>query len=812
MARKEILVSKTGGKINATGMDALSALLDSKENIVIGASAGTGKTTLLTNIIAEYVIRKASSGQNPFDKIVATTFTVEAARQIKEKVRKRLSSFNKDPKYGPLPSYDSIIYSLEAESWIFTIDALTLKLAKMMSLDLGISPGVEIIDEFTNNELIEKVLDSIKAAHVDEYTQLETVFGADLQDLLTSALDLISTFLISTKSFDGKIGKSLDLFYQNSNFGQAIQLYNRQVLDNVKTILASFVKEYRKLLDDNSVYTYSEIRRRVVEFLKSKKSNKWRSYLGDRIQLLLVDEFQDTSVAQVKLLSSIAGQSTSILLIGDAKQSIYTWRNAAPTIIMDIIDSASKKQPSLDKHFKKQFRYFEISENYRSLSDLIELQNHFFSNQNSDSIFQKPLYTKTMKVPNPAVTCNTQTPSVSVQPPHIHHYIVKDMGKGDKMHEEQYIVAELQKIAIGKSKLKVRKEIQDSNSNQTWKWITPKLGDCSILMPRRSKWLRLRELLLDVGIPYVMIKDQGFYHRPEITLIIDFLDWLGNPFQRDALIRILRSPFIGASDALIRTLIDSNFRFDLTEQKIENQLIATTNKSKKDILDRDLIALKRVANLKNNLRWSREGKKSTLIEEILRTSHFREILMMYFEGDQCVANLNLLTDTINSWEEEEIISYPELIQRLKFYRSAPAATQSQAFLSDLENERAVKISSIHSTKGLEFPIVFIYTVTRSLVQEWSDRNRSTRIGTPRLWYNDITGKFIHLRQFPSAGSTYETRQRLSHVYSKAYEYLAQTTLTPFQKEMEHICRENYAEKMRLYYVAVTRARDHLFQG
>ena len=817
MSKQQILVSKTGGQISKTGIDALSAFLDTRENIVIGASAGTGKTTLLTNIIAEYVIREAGRDQNPFDKIVATTFTVEAARQIKEKVRERLSSFHNNPDYGPLPNYEPLIYSLEAESWIFTIDALTLKLAKMMSLDLEISPGVEIIDEFTNNELIEKARNTIKKDHIQEYSFLETVFGIDLQDILTSALELISTYLITTKEFETKIEESFNSFYLNSiilgNNAKAIQQYNQQILVSLKIVLSTFVQEYRDLLDEKSMYTYSEIRRRVVEYLKSSKSKDWHSYLSDRIQLLLVDEFQDTSVAQVKLLSSIIGQTTSILLIGDAKQSIYTWRNAAPTIIMDIIDAAKKSPPRKDKHFKKAFKYFEVCENYRSVSDLVDLQNHFFSIQNSDSIFQKPLYTKAMKVPNPVVTCNTKTPSTILQPPHIHHYIVKDAGRVSvKMQEEEYIVAELKKILEGKSNLKVRKEAYNSTGQKIVKWEAPKLGDCAVLMPRRSKWQRLRRLLLDAEIPYVMIKDQGFYQRPEISLLIDFLDWLGDPFQNDALIRILRSPFIGASDVLIRTLIDLNFRFDKTEKEIEKQYNSTTNKSIKKIFERDLIALRRVTNLKNNLRWSREGKKSKLVEEILRTSYFREILMMYFEGEQCVANLNMLTDTINSWEEEEIISYRELIQRLKFYHSAPAANQTQAFLSDLENERAVKISTIHSTKGLEFPIVFIFTVTRTLNQEWNDRNVYRARGNYRIWYNNITGSFIHLRQLPPAGASNDTINNLSRIYSKAPDYFNQTNLTQFQKDIAQICRGNFAEKMRLYYVAVTRAKDHLYQG
>ncbi|MFW9890029.1 MAG: UvrD-helicase domain-containing protein, partial [Candidatus Thorarchaeota archaeon] len=776
-------------------------------DVVIGDSAGTGKTTLLTNIMAEAIIREAEAlNPNPLDSIVAVTFTVEAARQMKENTRDLLSKYHALPTEN-IPNFEELIYTLETESWIITIDSLTQRILRMLALDIGIPPEVDIIDEYDNAEIVSEAFAEIALKHPDDVEFLELATREHARELLTAAFDSMSLYVLDSKTLLERVRQSFTSFYAaDLDLGtskQRIKKHNRAVMKAFARILPSFASFVERRYRELGGFTYDELRRLVVEFLRSEDASEWKSYFGARFRYLFIDEFQDTSVAQTDLLSNLVGKKTRIMIIGDPKQSIYTWRNAEPTILSDIIRSAENNKP--DKRFQRQFSYHPITENFRSVGPLVEMSNYFFSESVQDSIFEDNKYKRELSLPNPEIEAKAPMPrSAPEDPPHIHTFYTNARSrKGQKFSEAEFIAQILGQIANDELNCRVRKEVKGE-----WVWGKPKLGDCAILIPRRgTKWRDLRALLIERNIPYVMIQDQGFYQRPEISLLIDFLDWLGDPYRNDALLRILRSPFVGASDFLLRMLSSNSFRLDICALKLEKISQKTKIKSKRALIKRDLLALTRVMNLKRNLRWSREGRKAVLLEAILQSSHFREILMTYPEGEQCVANLGLLCDTVDSWEEEEIISYPELVRRLKYYRASSPAFQSQAVLSDLENEDAIKVSTIHATKGLEFPIVFVLDVDFSIASMWSWRNAGRMGVPPRLLYEGDGGEFIHLRQLAPPRAESELWNTIASIYANEPQ-----GNTGFMKKMGSIYDEFFSEKWRLYYVALTRARDHLFHG
>jgi ATP-dependent helicase/nuclease subunit A len=350
----------------------------------------------------------------------------------------------------------------------------------------------------------------------------------------------------------------------------------------------------------------------------------------------------------------------------------------------------------------------------------------------------------------------------------------------------EVVASELERIKNGERNedLHVRK-----NKDGELVWEPAKLGDCCILMQTRGKWNKLREELIRREIPYIMIAEKGLFERPEISLIIDILDWLGNPHNKDSLVRILRSPLVGISDRALRYLAYHNFYLDT----------ALKDKGRPKWFDDKVEQLVQgLIDLRDDLRWSREGKKSEMVEKIIRYSQIDTIILSHVDGDQCLANIWYLQDIIASWEEEELLQYSQFIERLKFFRESGTDAYNMAVLADEEDENSVKVATVYATKGLEFPIVFLYFTKLDLRSQWRF------ISKPRGLYIADYGRFIALDQKRPPGTSF---------YSWEQFFAPRDTLrTTIRSPYDIFNQEYYTEKWRLYYVAMTRAKDHIYHS
>ena len=398
--------------------------------------------------------------------------------------------------------------------------------------------------------------------------------------------------------------------------------------------------------------------------------------------------------------------------------------------------------------------------------------------ENQNSIFKDEKFTGGYEIPHGNLVCETEIPSENVSEPHIHPMVGKDW---------EVIASELERIKNGTRTIFIRKK---NKNNGKLEWHPAKLGDCCVLIQTRTKWEELRQELIQRNIKYVMIAEKGLFGRPEISLIIDILDWLGNPHNKDSLARILRSPLVGLSDRALRYIAYHDFYLDK----------AIEDKNKPDWFDEEARNLVQgLIDLRDDLRWSREGKKSEMIEKILRYSHLDTIILAHGEGDQALANIWYLQDIISSWEEEELLQYSELIERLKFFRESGTNAYNMAVLADDEDKDSVKIATVHATKGLEFPVVFLFYTKLDFVSQWSNYNNS------RLFIKDF-GEFISLQQINPPSTNYRDWE----IYFSPDNALKQPitrdgTFDTFNKEF-------YSEKWRLYYVALTRAKDHIYHS
>lgn len=789
--------------------------------VAVSAGAGTGKTTLLVEIVSEAVVRLLDDDphHNPFDKILAVTFTVEAARQMKTRIKERLEEH-----FNEIGKPEKMIYMrrwIENESWILTLDSLTRKLVSEIAHDVGLGSISTVPDEYELRQIIDDAIEEItsNSEFLDEIQLLESAFpdqewrgDRGWISLLENAFQKSRMYCLSTDEFgdrafstfeeqlyknykppfDKKKIREIYVDLRDEETPISPQRVNESYKHN-KEILKAFIKilkEFERLYDDRTkpigLLGHDDARHWVVRYAGGKIKNanywhEWKQTQKNRFKHVLVDEFQDTSYAQCELLKYFIGDDTNVCLIGDLKQAIYQWRNAEPEIFIEILNSIPKnrKIPFLEADgFKKS----ELTSNFRSHTALINMFNDIFG-KSENSIFNVGFYTRYKQLPHGDLQRKTRLPKEVRKQCHIHVYNVNCWDS---------IPDILESIKDREYEIYVRRFKDDKVS-----WQRAELGDCCILMQSRTRWPELRRKLFEKGINYVMIAEKGLFQRPEVSLMIDVLDWFANPHNKDSLIRILRSPVVGLSERSLRFLASHDFSI----------YKALKDNKKPKWFDREArVRLEGLIKLRDDLRWLREGRKTKMIEEVLKYSHLNTILLTHTEGNQCLANMWALLDIVSSWEQEELLPYNELVERLKYYRKFGEDAYNMAVLADEKDKSSIKIATVHAVKGLEFPIVFIYFPQLDIRSQWGYHSQEFKLFIKNK--GKSIAHFIALKQTAPHGKNWHDWERF--FFTEGALETPCSRMPP--KIYDHFNREYFSEKWRLYYVALTRAKDHIFHN
>lgn len=791
--------------------------------VAVSAGAGTGKTTLLVEIIAESVLRllEADPNHNPFDKILAVTFTVEAARQMKARVKQRLNKhFNSTTDKVLL---NNISRWLENESWILTLDSLTRNLISEIAPDIGTNIISVIPDEYQIGKVKKEIFEELKAssAYLKDLELIESfspfkswTSDEELSRLLSDLFQKSRMYGLSVEEFKTNAINSFenDLYLKlkppfsssdikkiyanvrpdtppktNSKYVDKSYEHNKRVMDSLMRVLTLYESHYDEKSMKNGWLSHDDARYWLIRYAEGKISStnyrdEWLDTQKNRFKHILIDEFQDTSFAQCSLLRNFIGDKTNVFLIGDPKQAIYEWRGAEPDIFVDIINEISKNGPKKKIPFLNAdaFKNYDLTSNYRSVECLIDMFNDIFGD-NPDSIFKNVFYTGDRQIPHCNLVAETTLPSKKdPNQSHIHSY---------NTDCNSFIPKILSEIQSGSSDIYVR----DKDEKGKPKWRKAKLGDCCILMQTRTRWPKLRPELIDNKINYVMLAEKGLFGRPEISIIIDILDWFANPHNKDSFIRILRSPIVGLSDRALRYLAYHNFSLYSVEKDTSKPTWFKTEASP---------LLNGLVKLKDDLRWLREGKKTTMIAEVLKYSHLDTILLTRTEGDQHFGNILALMDIISTWEDEELLSYNELLERLKYYRESAPDAYNMAVLADESDQDSVKIATVHATKGLEFPIVFVYYPQLDFRKQ---RNFVINFINKDPSFVKNQGNTIVFEQLkPEIKGHYEWEEFFC---LDDLQTVCSGSKSCFYDSFQI---EYFNEKWRLYYVALTRAKDHIF--
>lgn len=814
-------------------------------NVLVSAGAGSGKTHVLVERYVELLRRVPDLSVS---NMVAVTYTRKAAAEMRTRLKAKFQNLLQNADDQERVRWTECYTEIDGAR-IVTIHSLCESILKAFPVDAGIDPQFEIVDDVGQSELLRKSIDHAFREVIDENSEeIELLLQQNIEELrewIRVALKSSTQFKeavsaigelneqrfaafarerlaeFQQRSMDTVInnpawGKSFAYVEQNPWKDPASELERLRALmvelgndiqrldldhqtrwskfseiasikvgrygpkngeaNDLKTemkTVQSFVEDLSKKvpvdLNDEDykafrlILLFIRLANRAVSNYEFEKRSLLKLDYNDLIEsavsalsilnspaqehfhqtvrAILVDEFQDTNAKQAQLIRLLASSQTNLFLIGDDKQSIYKFQGAdVATFNAWKNEFASTAAESI----------MSLSCSFRSHPSVVEFINAMFENVMADST-------------NDIFKARFEALSAARNEPH---------------ESERVRVVVLPEFSDQGEPLKAA-DLKQIEANAVAGWILDSMegkavvseksggtrpiqfGDFAVLVQRNQDFTELEIALASQKIPYVTLGGRGFLERQEIYDIQNLLSFLSYPQDSHALIGILRSPMFGITDDMLH-LIGAN---NLNDKSLWQKLKETVEQRKP--------GYESVASAKACLtNWIEDAGRlpvSDLLRKIIISTSYDVVLMTTPNGHQRSRNLWKIVSLAT---ENENLSCSEFADSLRLMREFKVK-QSDA---PLDTGDVVKLMTIHSSKGLEFPAVALPVLGTSA--------------------NSKAGK---LKFHCSFGISLNTSRQVEDETKPSWYRL--TNLLDNEMEM--------AEKRRLLYVAMTRARDHL---
>jgi DNA helicase-2/ATP-dependent DNA helicase PcrA len=630
---------------------------------------------VITRRIAYLVQQKLAKPE----EILSLTFTDKAAGEMEERVDQLV----------PLGSFDF---------WISTFHSFGERLLKQHGLDIGLANDFKLLDKTRQWLLIYKNFDKFK---LDYYKPLGSPnrFIDGLIDHFSKCKDEMITpheYLAYAQHLElGSGAHELPIGGESDRLIEIRRIHE----------LASAYHTYQRLLLDNEYLDFGDLIHYTIGLFK-ERPNLLAQY-QKQFKYIMVDEFQDTNVAQYELIKLLAGKDQNLVVVGDDDQSIYKFRGASVSNILKL----KKDFPSLES--------LTLVDNYRSSQKILDLAYDFIQANNPNRLETQLGIDKRLKGHNKETT-------------------VIQVLEGKDLSEELNLVIE----QVQKSK--------DEFPQSSW-------NDYAILVRANAAADELLPRLEAKQIPYSFVANRGLYKKPLIADLINYLRLLDNYHESASLYRVLNLPKfrLEALDIAHLTQFTNRKAISLYEVLQNPEALGTISAE---------------GRMKVQALLTQLEAHTKLIPEKSAVELFVQIIR------DLEIDVMLEPETLENAQNRELLE--QFYKRIEAFANEATDRSIHGFMTDLDLElkageegpikfdpysgpESLKVMTIHSAKGLEFKFVFIINLVD---QRFPTRAKRDAIELPEPLVKDILpeGDF-HLQ-----------------------------------------------EERRLFYVALTRAKTHLY--
>ena len=601
--------------------------------LLIMAGAGSGKTKVLTCRIANLL----AHGVAPWH-ILAITFTNKAATEMRERV-------------------DNLIGDAAKEVWLSTFHSFCARFLRREIESLGVYKRNFVIYDTSDSQTVIKRC--LKEMNLD-----------DKQYAPGHVLNAISNAKNQMQAPRDMAAEA------GHNFHQAK--------------LAELYDMYQKRLRENNALDFDDLLMLSVQLLQSDEAvlDKYQR----RFQYILVDEYQDTNGAQYELTRLLAGGYRNLCVVGDADQSIYGWRGADISNIMNF----EKDYP--------EATVIKLEQNYRSTKTILAAANAVIEHNSNRR--PKKLWTE-----------NAEGDPITV-------YEARD-----ERDEADFI---------------------DSTIEELHSQRGVAYGDVAILYRTNAQSRVIEETFMRRGLPYTMVGGLKFYDRKEIKDVLAYLRLIFNPLDSVSLLRIINTPKRGIGATTLTKLTQYA---EETGQPIFTLLASEEDLDAAGLMARAKKPLLAFSELMFSLMGEADGLHlDELVERVLEeTGYIAELEKDKKDESQSrIENLHEFVGVARDFERTE--EEPDLEMFL-----AQLSLVSDIDNADMEDDR-VTLMTLHSAKGLEFPVVFmagmeegLFPHSRTLTEpdELEEERRTCYVGITRaqrkLYLTYARGRMLYGR-------------------------------------------------------------------
>lgn len=789
------------------------AIYEDHKNIIVSAGAGSGKTAVLT----ERVIRKLKDGVN-VNELLILTFTKAAAGEMADRIRKKIKK---------IPELKEQLNLLDS-SYITTFDSFALSIVKKYHYLLNVSPKIGIIDSNVILTLKNKVMDEL---FLEYYEKEDPLFLEMIQsfctkddtdirnyilnisnklDLLSNKNEYLSNYLVTyfddqkiekdiqsylaliqnrieeikhkveeIQFIDGefavKLGESLSSLYHISSYDELVTKLNIKLpmaprgsdeeLKKLKSEISDIIKEIKGLaiyeseeeIREHIKSTYPTVKviiqiilefsERIMAYKKKnncyefndiailaiqvvKKNSEVQEELKSYFKEIMIDEYQDTNDLQEEFIQMISNHN--VYMVGDIKQSIYRFRNANPYIFKDKYDTYNNSSRDLK---------IDLNKNFRSRKEVLDNINTIFTLIMNDDIGGADyLASHQMIFGNQA-------------------YLKEDVGHSNDMEVYQYdydkeigyTKDEVEAFIIAKDITRKVSEHYQVFDKDYGKLREARYDDFAIIMDRATTFDLYKKIFSYFKIPITLLKDEKMNEEDDIHVLSNLIRFIvklkekvWDTETKYLFVSIMRSFLYQESDEVIFDYFrKNNFK--------DSELYQRCSDIAKDL---DAMTIHQ------------------LLDQILIDFHYYESYIKLGNVHNGIVKVTKLRELGINLEDlgYDVTAFSDyLVNLLKM------GYKMEYKVPDTGTD-AVKIMTIHKSKGLEYPVCYF----SGLYKEFN--------------ISDLKERFLVDKEYGIIVPYF--KEGIGQTIYK--ELLRQKYLT-----------EEISEKIRLFYVALTRAREKM---
>ncbi|WP_427163032.1 DNA helicase PcrA [Aliinostoc sp. HNIBRCY26] len=657
-----------------TSIDFLSHLNPSQRQAVehycgpllVVAGAGSGKTRALTYRIANLILKHRVAPEN----ILAVTFTNKAAREMKDRIQRlfaeQLAMTEHGQRLDLLPEYEqtklrSRVYkSIIKDLWCGTFHSL---FSRILRFD---------VDKYQD----EKGRKWDRNFSIFDESDVQSL----IKEIVTKQLNL------DDKKFEPR---SVRYAISNAkNQGLSPEEFEKEQPNYRGRVIADVYNRYQDKLAENNALDFDDLI--LVPTRLFQQNEQILGYWHRKFCHILVDEYQDTNRTQYELIRLLVTngennkndwdwRNRSVFVVGDADQSIYSFRMADFTILLEFQEDFGDGLPDEDTR-----TMVKLEENYRSCENILQAANELIEN-------------------------NTQRIDKVLKPTRGAGEQIYCYKADDELVEADFVIKQIRYL---------------ENQHPELNW-----GSFAILYRTNAQSRPFEELLVRNQIPYTVVGGMKFYDRKEIKDVLAYLRAIANPSDTVSLLRVINTPRRGIGKATIDNLMNASQQLGTTLWEI-----LSDETSVNTLAGRSAKSVNNFAQMIN--KWQNEIATvpvSELVMGVLDDSGYVQDLQSQGtdESEDRIQNVQELYNAVLQFQEEN-----EDV-------SLTAFLQSTALSSDLDNlkegQTAVSLMTLHASKGLEFPVVFLVGLEQGLFPNYRSMNDPAALEEERrLCYVGIT--------------------------------------------------------------------------